>query len=337
MARQRLLPFACLAAALLLPFLFAAAGLDWVTGIATRVLIFALAGVSLNLILGYGGMVSFGHAAFFGTGAYVVGILSQHAAYGEPLISWPLELAGTDSALIAWPAAMLAAGLLALIVGALSLRTSGLYFIMITLAFAQMVYFFFVSLETYGGDDGLSMWARSSAGPLDLDDDRQFYFLVLLLLAGVLFLKGRLIEARFGRVLQGIRDNERRMQALGFPTLRYKLVAFTISGALAGLAGALIANQTEFVSPAFLDWPRSGEIIVIVVLGGMGRLYGPVAGAAVFLLLEELLSAWTEHWMIILGPILVLVVLYARQGVWGALQPLFARRRRTAPPGTADG
>ena len=143
MARHALLPVACLAVALLLPFLFAAAGVDWMTGIATRVLIFALAGVSLNLILGYGGMVSFGHAAFFGTGAYVVGILSQHAAYGEPLTRWPLELAGTESALIAWPAAMLAAGLLALLVGALSLRTSGLYFIMITLAFAQMVYFFF--------------------------------------------------------------------------------------------------------------------------------------------------------------------------------------------------
>ena len=322
--------FLALLAALLLPSLLGALDLDYVVGIATRILIFALAGISLNLILGYGGMVSFGHAAFFGTGAYIVGILSTHATYGEPLMTWPIEIAGTEQALIAWPLAMLGAGLLALLIGALSLRTSGLYFIMITLAFAQMVYFFFVSLEAYGGDDGLSLFARSQAGPLDLGDDRQFYFLVLALLILVLFLKGRLVEARFGRVLQGIRDNEQRMRALGFPTLRYKLVAFAISGAFTGLAGALIANQTEFVSPAFLDWPRSGELLVIVILGGMGRLYGPLAGAVVFLALEEFLSAWTEHWMIILGPILVLVVLYARSGLWGLVAARFSRSKGLA-------
>ena len=319
-----------LLAAILLPFVVQALGLDYLVGIATRILIFALAGISLNLILGYGGMVSFGHAAFFGTGAYIVGILSTHATYGEPLMTWPLEIAGTEQALIAWPLAMLGAGLLALVIGALSLRTSGLYFIMITLAFAQMIYFFFVSLEAYGGDDGLSLFARSQAGPLDLGEDPQFYGLVLAILVLVLFLKSRLVEARFGRVLQGIRDNERRMRALGFATTRYKLVAFTLSGALAGLAGALIANQTEFVSPAFLDWPRSGEILVIVILGGMGRLYGPLAGAVVFLALEEVLAAWTEHWMIILGPILLLVVLYAREGLWGLLAARFAQRKAPA-------
>ena len=326
-AMRAWLPLAlALGFALLLPWLAAAVGLDYGVGVATRVLIFALAGISLNLVLGYGGMVSFGHAAFFGTGAYVVGILSQHEAYGEPLLTWPLEIAGTSAALIAWPLAVLAAGLLALVIGALSLRTSGLYFIMITLAFAQMVYFFFVSLETYGGDDGLSLWARSTARPLDLDDDRQFYYLVLAILVLALFLKARLVESRFGVVLQGIRDNERRMRTLGYPTGRYKLVAFTISGALAGLAGALIANQTEFVSPAFLDWHRSGEILVIVILGGMGRLYGPVAGAIVYLLMEEVLSAWTQHWMILLGPFLVLVVLYARQGLWGWIAERFGAR-----------
>ena len=329
--RNAAITAAALLAAALLPALAGALDLDYAVGIATRILIFALAGISLNLILGYGGMVSFGHAAFFGTGAYIVGILSAHVTTGEPLVTWPVEIPGTEQALIAWPLAMLGAGLLALVIGALSLRTSGLYFIMITLAFAQMVYFFFVSLETYGGDDGLSLWSRSQAGPLDLGEDAQFYGLVLALLALVLFLKARLVEARFGRVLQGIRDNEQRMRALGFPTRRYKLAAFVISGMLAGLAGALIANQTEFVSPAFLDWPRSGEILVIVILGGMGRLYGPLAGAVVFLLLEELLSAWTEHWMIILGPILVLVVLYAREGLWGLLTA-----RAAAPKATRD-
>ena len=302
---------------LALPLLAEAGGLDYAVGVATRILIFGLAGLSLNLILGYGGMVSFGHAAFFGAGAYVVGILSHHATLGEPLITWPLEIGGTENALIAWPAAMLVSGLLALAIGAVSLRTGGLYFIMITLAFAQMIYFLFVSLETYGGDDGLSMWRRSTAGPLDLTDDRQFYYLVLALVALLLFLKGRLVESRFGMALRGIRDNERRMRAIGFPTYRYKLTAFVIAGAVAGLAGALIANQTEFVSPAFLDWPRSGEILVIVILGGIGSLAGPLLGAVAFLLLEEVLSAWTEHWMIVLGPILILVVLFARQGLWG--------------------
>jgi len=323
---------AVLALALLLPWLVEATDYDFLVGVATRILIFGLAALSLNLILGYGGMVSFGHAAFFGAGAYVVGILSHHATLDEPLMTWPIEIGGTESALIGWPAAMLVAALLALVIGALSLRTSGLYFIMITLAFAQMLYFFTVSLETYGGDDGLSLWSRSSAGPLDLSDDRQFYYLVLVILLLFLILMRRLVAARFGLALQGIRDNERRMQAMGFATTRYKLTAFVIAGAVAGLAGALMANQTEFVSPSFLDWPRSGEFLVIVVLGGMGTLYGPVAGAAAFLLLEEILSDWTEHWMIILGPLLILVVLFAKQGLWGAVESWLRKGRE--PGGT---
>jgi branched-chain amino acid transport system permease protein len=317
-----------LALGLLLPLLAGALEQEFAVGVATRILIFALAGLSLNLILGYGGMVSFGHAAFFGTGAYVVAVLAHHAALGEPLIEWPIAVPGTESALIAWPAAMLVSGLLALAIGAVCLRTGGLYFIMITLAFAQMIYFFFVSLEGYGGDDGLSLWQRSAAGPLDLSDDGQFYYLVLTLLVGALLLQRRLVAARFGVALTGIRDNEPRMRAMGFATYRYKLAAFTISGAVAGLAGALIANQTEFVSPGFLDWQRSGEILVIVILGGMGRLYGPLVGAIAFLLLEEILSAWTVHWMLALGPILVLVVLFGREGLCGLAERAFAGSRR---------
>ena len=232
-------------------------------------------------------MVSFGHAAFFGIGAYVVGILAQHATYGQPIMTWPLTIPGTTQAVIVWPLAMLVAGLFALVIGAICLRTGGLSFIMITLAFAQMIFFFFISLDTYGGEDGLSLFSRSKTGPLDIDDDVQFYYLVAVLVALFLFLKHRLIHSPFGAVLQGIRDNEPRMRALGYPTYRYKLTAFVIAGAVAGLAGALIANQTQFISPSFLDWHRSGEIMVIVILGGIGSLFGPLLGSAAFLLLRR--------------------------------------------------
>jgi len=306
--------------AFLLPPLAEALGLGYGVGIATRILILALAGIGLNLILGYGGMVSFGHAAFFGAGAYVVAILAHHDFMGDPLMTWPFQIGGSNQALIAWPAAVGVSALAALAIGALSLRTSGLYFIMITLAFAQMLYFFFVSLETYGGDDGLSLFSRSRAGPLDLHDATQFYYLTLALVLLALFASARLVSARFGLALQGIRDNERRMRALGFATTRIKLAAFVLSGALTGLAGALMANHTEFVSPSFLDWHRSGEILVIVLLGGMGTVFGPVAGAVVFFVLEEVLSQWTQHWPIVFGPLLVLAVLFAKQGLWGLVE-----------------
>jgi branched-chain amino acid transport system permease protein len=316
----RALPLALLGAGLLvLPE--AAAFLDrgyW-TGIASNVLIFALAAGSLNLILGFGGLVSFGHAAFFGLGAYVVGILGFHVDRMTPVMTWPVEIAGTYSALVAFPLAMLAAGLLALPIGLVSLRTRGLYFIMITLAFGQMIYFFFVGLEAYGGDDGLSLWQRSTLPGLDLGDDTTFYYLVLGLTAGLYALKARLKDSRFGVVLRGARDNARRMQALGYPVRRYQLAAFVLAAMAAGLAGALVANQTQFVSPTFLAWQRSGELLIMVILGGLGTVLGPVLGAAAFLLLEEGLSAWTEHWMIVLGPLLLAVVLFARGGLWSLL------------------
>jgi branched-chain amino acid transport system permease protein len=293
--------------------------MDYLVGLFTRVLIFALAGISLNFILGYGGLVSFGHAAFFGAGAYVVGILSQHAFMSEPLPLLTWLPSGTESAWIAWPLAALVAALLALVIGAICLRTSGLYFIMITLAFAQMIYYLAVSVPTYGGEDGLSIWSRSRLWPLDLSSDVQFYYVALVLVLATLRVVQTVVGSRFGRVLRGIRDNEKRMIALGFPTYRYKLSAFVISAGIAGLAGALMVNQTEFVSPSFLDWHRSGVFLVIVILGGIGTLFGPVAGAITYILLEEFLSMWTEHWMIVLGPILVLVVLYAQRGVWGVV------------------
>jgi branched-chain amino acid transport system permease protein len=302
-----------------LPAIAAAMNEPFYIGLFSRILIYALAAVSLNLILGYGGMVSFGHAAFFGTGAYVVGILTFHAGEESPVMSWPFILGGTDNAFIAWPAAILVSAALAALIGAVSLRTRGVFFIMITLAFAQMIYFFSVSLEKYGGDDGLNLFGRSRFGGLDLGSDIVFYYICLTLLLGFLLLSRRLVNSRFGMVVRGCRENERRMAALGFPTYRYRLVCFIVAGAGAGLAGALIANQTEFVSPSFMHWSVSGEIMVMVVLGGMGTLPGPVFGVAVLLLLEEFISRYTEHWMLFLGPILICIILFARKGIYGSV------------------
>ncbi|MDH5410121.1 MAG: branched-chain amino acid ABC transporter permease [Alphaproteobacteria bacterium] len=305
-----------LAAAVLLPPVVLAADEPFFISLASRMLIYGLAAASLDLILGFGGMVSFGHAAFFGVGGYTVGILFTHGFQGSEFLGL---FPGSDNALIVWPLAMLVSGLLALAIGAVSLRTGGVYFIMITLAFAQMLYFFFVSLETYGGDDGLSMYGRSRFPGLDLSDDTSFYYVCLALLLLFLWLGHRLTRSRFGMVIAGVRENERRMIALGFPVYRYKLACFTIAGAVAGLSGALIANLTEFVSPSMMVWTKSGEIMVMTIMGGMGTLIGPVFGVAAFLLMEEVLSAWTEHWQIVLGPLLILIVLFAKRGIYGWL------------------
>ncbi len=295
---------------LLLPVLLDLAGQQYLVCLASRALIYGLAASSLNLILGYGGMVSLGHAAFVGIGAYVVGILSLHSADAGALVSWPLAVG--------------LAALFALLTGLVSLRTRGMHFIMITLAFAQMAYFFFTSLEGYGGSDGIPLAGRDLLPGLDLNDDRVFYYLCLGLLLLFLFLVHRLVHARFGRVLVGSRENEQRLQVLGFATFGYRLLAYCLAGGAAGLAGALLANQGEYVSPAMLHWTRSGEIMVMVLLGGTGTLAGPVLGAFVLLFLEEYLAMYTEHWMAILGPVLILVVLFAR----GGLYPLLVGWRR---------
>jgi len=310
---------------LLLPLYASIAGEPYLVSLFSRILIYALAAASLDLILGYGGLVSLGHAAFFGAGAYAVGILAYHDFEGTPLIAWPFLVPGSESALITWPVAILIAALLAAIIGSLSLRTSGMHFIMITLAFAQMLYYFFVSLEAYGGDDGITLFARNSLPGLDLGDDTQFYYVCLGLLFTFLYLAGRLVQSRFGMVIRGCRENEKRMQSIGFSTYRYKLLSFVLAGAAAGLAGALIANQVEYVSPGLMHWSRSGIILVMVLLGGAGTLYGPVLGAAAFLLLEEVLSMYTEHWLVFFGPLLILVVLFARHGLYGILAGLEKR------------
>ncbi|MCP3866793.1 MAG: branched-chain amino acid ABC transporter permease [Gammaproteobacteria bacterium] len=318
-SRKHLLLSLGLVALVILPPVSSAFGESYLISLFSRILIYALVAVSLDLILGYGGMVSLGHAAFFGVGAYVVGILAFHSYEGDPLLTWPFLVEGTESGLMAIPLAMLISAFFALVIGFFSLRTSGMHFIMITLAFAQMIYYFCVSLETYGGDDGLSLYARNQLPGLDLSNDGHFYYLCLGILVLYLFVSNRLVNSRFGRVIQGTRENERRMQALGYATFRYKLICFTIAGAGAGLAGALIANQTEFVSPGLMHWTRSGEILVMVLLGGMGTLFGPVLGAMVLLLLEEILASYTEHWMVLLGPFLVIMVLFAKRGLYGLL------------------
>jgi branched-chain amino acid transport system permease protein len=301
---------AVLAALVAFPFVAVPLGAEFYVSLVTRILAFAIAATSLNLILGFGGMVSFGHAAFVGIGAYAVAILMK---------------AGTASALVAWPAAIGAAALAALLVGAISLRTHGVYFIMITLAFAQMLFFLAVSIKTYGGDEGLPMAARSTALPgIDLSSDRTLYFVALALAAGVFLLVWRLVNSRFGHALQGIRENETRMHAIGFPVLRLKLAAFVIAGGIAGLAGALIANHGQFVSPAMMQWSQSGILLVMVVLGGVGHLWGAVAGAFALLLLEEGLSHVTSYWQFFLGAILLAVVLVAPNG----LMSLRVRPRR---------
>jgi branched-chain amino acid transport system permease protein len=302
---------------LLLPWLAEALDDPYLVTLFSRILIYALAAVSLDLIIGYGGMVSLGHAAFVGSGAYVVAILAFHVQEETLLFSWPFALHASDQALLVWPLAVLVSALLAALIGAISLRTRGMQFIMITLAFAQMLYYFFVSLEGYGGDDGISLWSRSRLPGVALADNVNFYYVCLAALLLFLWLMQRLVYSRFGRVVRGSRENQLRMESLGFPVYRYQLAAFTIAGAGAGLAGVLLANQSEFVSPGLLHWTHSGELIVMVLLGGMGTLLGPVFGAAALLLMEELLSAYTEHWMVFLGPFLILVVLFAKRGIYG--------------------
>ncbi|MGE0875200.1 MAG: branched-chain amino acid ABC transporter permease [Burkholderiales bacterium] len=291
------------------------------TGFASRVLVYAIAATSLNLVLGYGGMISFGHAAFLGTGAYVSSILLVE---------------GVASAWIGWPAAVAASALLAAAIGALSLRTRGVYFIMITLAFAQMMFYLVNSMKAYGGDEGLTLPARATLGVgIDLDAPTAFYYVCLALLAATLYGLHRLAGSRFGRAMTAIRENENRMEAIGFPVFRYKLLCFVIAGAACGLAGALLASHGKYVNPNVLHWTQSGTLLVMVILGGVGRLWGGALGAAALLGLEELIANYRLDWLAELAPnyqqhaqlgvgvVLLAIVLFAPHGIAGML----ARRR----------
>ncbi len=311
---------AVLALALLAaPLIALQAGEPYYVNLSTRVAILAMAGVGLNLALGYGGMVSFGHAAFFGLGGYVAGIAAHHAFNYDLFMAWPVELEGTNQLLAIWPVALLVSGLAALLIGAFSLRTAGVQFIMITLAFAQMIYYFAISFPDYGGEDGLPIYTRNALPGLNTFDPLTFFLVAygaLMLAIGFTWV---IMGARFGAALQAARMNETRLATTGIAPYPVKLTAFVLSGMITGLAGALFADLNGFVDPSMLSWHRSGEIMIFVILGGVGRLFGPVAGAALFVLMELFIGQWTEHWMLVLGLVLLTVVLFASGGLMGLL------------------
>jgi branched-chain amino acid transport system permease protein len=305
MRARTLILGACVLLLLAVPLLAMLLKQPYYIDLVRRVMIFAIAAASLNLILGYGGLVSFGHAAYLGVGGYAVGILAFYGIHG----GW-----------LQWAVAIVSSALVALVIGAISVRTRGIYFIMITLAFTQMLYYLAISVEEYGGDDGMRLKVKSQfSGLIDLNDPVAFYYLVLALLLACIYLVHRLVNSRFGLVLRAAKSNEARTRAIGFSPYPYQLAAFVISGALCGLAGALLANHTAYIAPAFMDWTRSGEIMFMVILGGMGSLPGPALGAFALLIVEDLLAGWTEHWQVILGPLLVLSVLFFRRGLAGLL------------------
>lgn len=302
----------------LLPPLFYYMGNAFYLGLATRLVILAIAAVSLNLILGYGGLVSFGHAAYVGLGAYAVGIPAHHWLYGG------LESIGlaTTNGLVHLPLAVLVCAVFAFLTGLVCLRTKGVYFIMITMAFAQMIYYFIVSLEEYGGDDGLVIDTRSEFPLISFDDPLQLFAFSYISLLVALLIVRTIVNSRFGMVLQGARGNSERMTTLGFNTYAFRLTAYVISGAMAGYAGALLGNFTTFISPEMMDWHRSGELMFMVILGGAATTIGPVLGAVAFIVLEEALSSWTVFWQLPFGLLLMAVVLLLR----GGLANLLGRR-----------
>ena len=287
---------------------------DYLLSLFERLMIFAIAALSLDLLIGYGGLISFGHAAFVGLGAYAVGILSAH---------------GVQDAVIALPVALLSSALFAYVTGVVCLRTKGVYFIMITLAFGQMVFFTASSLAPYGGDDGLTIADRNTLGGFAFfRSEGSLYYLIWGCLLGAYCFCRMLVGSRFGRVFRGAKENALRMETIGFNVYRFQLAAYVIAGMMAGLSGFLLANATEFVSPAYMSWQRSGDLIIMVILGGLGSLHGAIIGAGAYLLLEEWLSAFTEDWKVIFGPFLVLVVLFARGGLLGMGKDLVRRLSR---------
>ncbi len=319
MMRERHINMIILALLVLVPTYAHFAEEPFTITLATRAVIFALAGVGLNLALGQGGLVSFGHAAYFGMGGYAMGILASHAQNYEPIMEVPFLIEGTNSMPVIWLVAIVMSALLALLIGALSLRTTGVYFIMVTLAFGQMFYYFTISWPAYGGEDGLSIYVRNQFPGMNTLDPIQFFSICFVLLCAVLFLVNRLNKSPFGLALNGAHQNEERALTVGINVYRVRLVAFVISGAITGLAGALFADLNRFVSPTMFSWQISGEIMIFIILGGVARLFGPVAGAALYIMLEHFLGGLSEYWFIYLGAILLFVVLFAKGGIIGKL------------------
>lgn len=285
----------------------------------TRAAIFAMAAIGLNIALGLGGLVSLGHAVFFGIGGYAMGILAFHAQTFTPLMEWPFMFEGTKSMPVIWLVALLVSCVAAFLIGLLSLRTTGVYFIMITLAFGQMFYFFSISWSQYGGEDGLSIYVRNGFPGLNTLQPLQFFLLCFALLCATLFMASKLAKSPFGLALNAARQSPQRVDAVGLDPKRLQLIAFIISGAVTGLAGALFADLNRFVSPTMFSWQMSGEIMVFIIIGGVGRLFGPVVGALVFVALEHLLGGLSEFWLIYLGFLLLFIVLFGRGGIIGML------------------
>lgn len=319
MMRERHLNLILLAGLLAIPVWAWVTDEPFTITLATRVAILALAGVGLNIALGLGGLVSLGHAAFFGIGGYAMGILASHAQNYDPIFTAPFLFEGTKSMPVIWLTAIVMGGIAALLIGLISLRTSGVYFIMITLAFGQMFYFFSISWPAYGGEDGLSIWVRNGFPGLNTLDPIQFFALCFVLLLLALGLHWTLARSGFGLALNAARQSEARVEAAGLTPFRLRLVAFVISGMVTALAGALFADLNRFVSPTMFAWQMSGEIMVFIILGGVARLFGPVAGAALFITLEHWLGGVSDYWHVFLGALLLLVVLFARGGLIGAL------------------
>jgi len=297
-----------------------AVGLDqpFLIRVLTRVLVFSVAAVSLNVLMGFSGLISVMHAGLLGIGAYTVAILAMHAGTPVPFLPG-VALPGTSNLLVSIPLAMMASAITAGLLGAVALRTRGAYFIMITLAFNQMIYYFFVSLDSYGGDEGLQITSPLQLGSLSLSDRSSVYYLCLFALICVLFCTARLVHSRFGTVLRAAMGNERRVASVGIAPTRYQWTAFVIAGAVAGLSGALLAVSQEFVSPADMSWLRSGELIVMVVLGGMSVVWGPAVGVLLYVLAETALSGLSTHWQLPFGILIILMVMLLRNGVAGAM------------------
>lgn len=320
-----------IAAALVFPLAATALDHTFYIGFVTRIMIYVIVVSSLNLLVGYAGLVSFGHAAYFGVGAYAVGAASLLG--GDVLPKW------VASAWVAWPFAMLVGAVLAAAVGALALRTRQVYFIMITLAFSQMVYYLFIGMKSFGSDNGMSLSSRSAFGlGLDLTNDTTFYYVVFALTVTTMFLLTFVVRSRFGVVMRGISENESRMSAIGIPVYRYKLMCFVIAGAFAGLAGALLANQNAYVSPRVLDWTQSGILLMMLIVGGVGYRCGGIYGAVLLLVLEEVVSSHTEYWQFFVGIGLISVVLFGNNGIASLIEKftaLLSRKKTGAVEGGA--
>lgn len=321
-SRDALPTLLILAALAVTPVIALALNDPFIVKVAMRVVVFAIAAVALNFIVGYGGLVSLCHAGFFGIGGYVVGILAWHDFNAEPL--WFLR--GTSNLALSLPAAILVSGVVATIVGAISLRTSGPYFLMITLAFNQMFYYGAIALQKYGGDDGLQIMSTITLGPLDVSSRYRFFYLALAVLALTLLLIGRFVDSRFGMVLRAASKNETRVVSVGVDPWLYRLAAFVISAVLTAIAGALLAAGQQFISPVDMGWDRSGDLVVMAVLGGVGVVWGPAIGAAAFVVLELVLSSWTTHWQLVFGLLIVLIVVSLRGGLADLGRTLLSRK-----------